>query len=83
MHRSNKWQNITVITMVLIVVVLSVIVNIQYKKEGLSKIAETIDVDNGDQDINWGRYPTYDITLEESFNVVHPGTYHLTGAYSG
>ena len=79
MHRSNKWQNITIITIVLIVVVLSVVVNIQYEKEGLSKVAETINIDNGDQSINWERYPTFEITLDEAMDIIQPGTYHITG----
>lgn len=79
MHRSNKWQNITIITIVLIVVVLSVVVNIQYEKEGLSKVAETINIDNGDQSINWERYPTFEITLDKAMDIIQPGTYHITG----
>ena len=83
MHGSNRRQIIIFAILALVVIVTSVIVNIQYDKEGLSKIAGMIDLDNGDQDINWARYPTFDVTLNEALDIVQPGTYHLTGTLEG
>ncbi len=30
-------------------------------------------------DVNWGRYPTFDIELSESLTITKSGTYHFTG----
>lgn len=43
------------------------------------QIAGAIKTDNGDQKINWERYPTYDVELSETYTITSSGTYHLTG----
>ncbi len=57
----------------------AVILNINSTVDTAEKIANAIITDNGDLKIDWSRYATYDITLDESLNIIHPGTYHLTG----
>ena len=42
-------------------------------------IKESMEIDNGDLKINWQRYPTTDIKLEESLTIQKSGIYHLTG----
>ncbi len=61
------------------VIVLAIIMNKDATKETAEKITSGINIDNGDQKINWDRYPTYDIELTESLEITEPGTYHLTG----
>ncbi len=57
----------------------AVILNINSTVDTAEKIANAIITDNGDLKIDWSRYATYDITLDGSLNIIHPGTYHLTG----
>ena len=33
-------------------------------------------------DVNWSRYPTFDIELSDSLTITKSGTYHLTGTLS-
>ncbi len=65
--------------MILIMLVIAAVVNLNYTDNSANKINGAIDLDDDDSSINWNRYPTYDITLSESLNIINPGTYHLTG----
>ncbi len=56
-----------------------VVLNINSAVDTAEKIANAIITDNGDLKIDWSRYATYDIALDQSLEIIHPGTYHLTG----
>ncbi|MBQ9018445.1 carbohydrate-binding domain-containing protein [Candidatus Saccharibacteria bacterium] len=56
-----------------------VALNITHTGNGSDKIEGTITTDNGDLKINWGRYPTYDIELADTYTITSSGTYHLAG----
>ena len=60
--------------------VVAIIINKCFEGDTATKIASTIDIDNGDQKINWDRYPTYDVELSDSYQITKSGTYHFTGA---
>ena len=75
---SGKW-------LIFFVIILSVLLTTWYMNANhidntVNKITNTIDVDNGDTDINWERYPTSDINLSDSIEITKSGTYHLTGS---
>ncbi len=42
----------------------------------------SVDIDNGDLKVNWERYSTIDIELEDSLTIANSGVYHLTGTIS-
>ncbi len=46
------------------------------------QIAGDLDIDNGDQKIDWSLYPTTDVKLTESYTINRSGTYNLTGEIS-
>lgn len=46
------------------------------------EIIEELDIDNGDQKIDWSLYPSYDVRLTESYKITNSGTYNLTGEVS-
>lgn len=57
----------------------AVVLNINSTVDTAEKVANAIIADNGDLKIDWSRYATYDIALDGSLEIIHPGTYHLTG----
>ncbi|MBQ9017932.1 carbohydrate-binding domain-containing protein [Candidatus Saccharibacteria bacterium] len=59
-----------------------VVLNLNHAPTGSGKITGTITTDNGDLKINWDRYPTYEVNLNEhySYTITASGTYHLTGS---
>ena len=74
---NGRWLIILVVMVA--VVVTTMVMNGRHTNESASKVAGTMDIDNGDTKINWDRYPTTDIELTESLNITASGTYHLTG----
>lgn len=69
-----------VVATLIIIAIVAVIVNINHANHATNKIAGTIDVDNGDLKIDWGRYQTFDITLSNTLTITKSGTYHLAGS---
>ena len=62
------------------ILVVAIILNLNHTATDISKFASALDIDNGDLDIDWGRYPTTDINLTEAVTTINKsGTYHLTG----
>ena len=61
----------------------AIALNVNHVDDTVSKITNTVDVDNGDLKINWERYQTVDVALEESLTITESGTYHLTGSLEG
>ena len=75
--------------MALVVIVgAAVALNLYYHHNGdnASNIAGSIDIDNGDTKINWDRYGTTEVNLDEvegAYNITASGTYVLTGSLEG
>lgn len=74
------WRLISVIIVFIIIAAIAVIINLNHTNDDTAKIANTIDIDNGDLKINWDRYQTVDVELTEQLNITKSGTYHLTGS---
>lgn len=80
--RGRIWrflEGVGIVALIIGVSIAAVVLNINSAVDTAEKIANAIITDNGDQKIDWSRYTTYDITLDESLEIIHPGTYHLTG----
>lgn len=73
----SRWLIILVV--IVSVLTTSIYLNTNHTKTDSTKIAETIDIDNGDLKINWGRYQTIDVKLSDTYTITESGTYHLTG----
>ena len=65
--------------LLLIIVIVGIVINQNHEIKDSTKFASTMDIDNGDQKINWNRYATTDVELTESYEITKPGIYHLTG----
>ena len=76
---SKKW---TVIGIVLLVSVLTttIILNNTHEQSNIGQNTSTIDIDNGDQKINWSRFESYEIELGDTLSITKSGVYHLTGS---
>ncbi|MBR0430768.1 carbohydrate-binding domain-containing protein [Candidatus Saccharibacteria bacterium] len=72
-----KWFLLIFIT--IIILLITIFININNTKDDATIITGTIETDNGNQKIDWGRYPTHNITLSESLTITEAGTYHLIG----
>ncbi len=57
----------------------SILVNNDHVDNSANKIEDGLDIDNGDTKINWSKYATTEIRLEDSLNITEAGIYHLTG----
>lgn len=64
-----------------VIISLAVFLNLNYNhNDDLSaNISTSIDIDNGDSKIEWEHYSSYDIELNDTYNIVSSGTYHFTG----
>ena len=78
-RRSFHWQWIFGCLVAILVIGLAIYLNTKHDADQITKVASTIDVDNGDLKINWDRYQTLEIELEESVTISESGTYHLSG----
>ena len=67
------------IGVVVVAVIAAIIVNLSSENYSATKVEGTISTDNGDLKINWDRYETFNIELEDSLVISKSGTYHLTG----
>ena len=75
---ANKWVIIFVI--ILSVLLTTALMNANHNDNSANITTSTIDLDNGDADINWDHYPTANINLSDSLQITKSGTYHLTGS---
>ena len=78
--RKIDWRIVAAGVLLVGALIAAIVINASSTVEDASKITGTIKVDNGDEKINWDRYPTYEIELSESLNITDAGTYHLTGS---
>ena len=75
--KDSRW--IIIFVILLSVIVTASIMNHTNNTETSPYIENTIDIDNGDQDINWNNYPYTNIQLQSSIELKESGTYHLSG----
>ena len=71
--------------LILFVIIVSVIFTTVYLNQDHNNGTITedyLDIDNGDQKINWDKYPTTNIGLAETVTLTKSGTYHLSGNLS-
>lgn len=66
-------------TLLIVAIVVGIVVNFASKDNGPTDTTGLVSVDNGDLKVNWSRYSTTDITLEDSVTITDSGIYHLTG----
>lgn len=77
--RKIDWRIVVAGVLLIGALIVAIALNLNSTLEDTSKLTQAIEVDNGDLDINWDRYPTYEMALEGSLEIINPGTYHLTG----
>ena len=66
---------------IIIALITAIAINTNHIINDSTKFANTLRIDNGDQNINWERYPTTDIELSEAVTTItESGTYHITGS---
>ena len=73
------WYCLSGLALVVILVV-AIVLNDKLKSSDVSIADGSVSVDNGDSKINWERYPSYEMALEETLNITKSGVYHLTGS---
>ncbi|MBO7132296.1 carbohydrate-binding domain-containing protein [Candidatus Saccharibacteria bacterium] len=73
-----RWLTLFVLLTTLIIVTL--LINISKNDNSTLRVANTINVDDGDESIDWSRFSVIDIELTESYKITKSGIYHLTGA---
>jgi len=73
------WRWLIVAVLLISALAVAIVMNISYTKNGVEKIANSVEVDNGDLKINWERYKTVDMELSETLKITESGTFHLTG----
>ncbi|MBR3139030.1 carbohydrate-binding domain-containing protein [Candidatus Saccharibacteria bacterium] len=71
-----KW----VVLLVVFIVVIVAAVLLNNKEMTANIVGGSLVPDNGDLKINWEKYPTKEITLEEPLTITQSGTYYLTGS---
>lgn len=76
-RRTLGW--VSAIVLIIGTLVASIILNISHDNANLSKVENSLIIDNGDQKINWNRYQTTTIRLSTSIEITKSGVYHLTG----
>lgn len=74
-----RWRWLLSCVAAILVIGLAIYLNTKHDVDQITKVASTVDVDNGDLKINWDRYQTVNIELEESITISESGTYHLSG----
>ena len=79
-HRKHDFKIIILIGLVIAALIFAITINNIFTNNNATKVIGTIDADNGDLKINWDRYKTFDINLEDSLAITESGTYHLTGS---
>lgn len=72
-----RW--IVLLVVLILVFTTSILINNNHIDNSANKIEAGLDIDNGDTKINWSKYDTTEIRLEESLNITEAGIYHLTG----
>ena len=75
----GKWLLIGVV--ILASVLTTVMLNLNHNNNSSSvvQVAEGVNVDNGDLEINWDRYTPVEVALNETYTITQSGVYHLTG----
>lgn len=74
-----NWRPFIAFLALAVAILLALPLNPLREDQNTTDIKESMEIDNGDLKINWQRYPTTDIELEDSLKIQKSGTYHLTG----
>ncbi len=77
--RSFDYKWIILLAIMVVVLIITIIINTKHTDNSSNKLISALDIDSGDQKINWSKYKTVNVNLSESFNITESGTYHLTG----
>ena len=73
-----RWLIILVV--IISVTVTTIMLNNKVDNATIDYVTDAMDVDNGDQKINWSKYQSKNIELHDSLTISESGTYHLTGS---
>lgn len=76
----KKWAGVGFLAILVGVVMAAAILNNINAPSSSEDIINALEIDDGDQKIDWSRFETFNIELEESLNISQSGVYHLTGA---
>ena len=76
-----NWWWVAAGALILVLIVVAVILNLNHSHTGdnAENISGTINIDNGDNKINWDRYPSFNAELSGSYKITESGTYYLSG----
>lgn len=59
---------------------LAFLINNLYSRDDISKIQDSLDIDDSDSKIKWNRYTEQNIHLSDGLEITRSGIYHLTGS---
>ena len=77
-HFDARW--IIVFLSLAILLAGTIYLNTNHHTIDTMEVVENIDIDDGDQNINWNHYNTYHIELSDNLTISKSGIYHLTGS---
>ncbi len=80
MKKTGSFAAISFILVILLAI--GLVLNFTSTDQGAKKIVGNVEIDNGDEKINWERYQTKNVALEDSLTITESGTYYLTGSLS-
>ena len=78
-HNHTIWHIICGIALVAVLAA-TIILNNVNQQSGTGIVEDTIETDNGDLKIDWDRFTSYDIELNDTLTITSSGVYHLTGS---
>ncbi len=79
-ERDFNYKWIILILVLIIVTGLTSIINLKKDSDSAEKLDGTIAIDNGDEKIDWNRYQTFEVNLNETYTITKSGIYHITGS---
>ncbi len=77
---SYRW--LLVIPIAVLAIAGGVLINEKLGHSPSNSISSLIDIDNDDLNVDWSKYPSYDVELSETLYIHKSGTYNLTGSLS-
>ena len=79
-RRKLDYKILVLVGIIIGVLIIATIINGRFINNGADKLANMIDVDNGDQKINWERYHTIEMELTETLKITQSGVYYIRGS---
>ncbi|MBQ6409730.1 carbohydrate-binding domain-containing protein [Candidatus Saccharibacteria bacterium] len=79
-----NWGILAGTLLLVAMIVCAVVLNLIHGHTGdnAANVAGTVNIDNGDININWERYPSYEVELSDTYTITTSGTYYLSGEIS-